>query len=293
MQFNHTVLMSGADYFSDDQPINPLMTQDSEINLEQAKREHESIKTSLQALGVKVHQVAPPVGLQDGVFTANWALVRGDKAVLARLPNARKAEEAYAADVLRSYGKEVIILPDHIEKYSGQGDSLPCGNYLFCGSGYRSDAEAQEFAAKTLGYERIQLRTKPLLDKDNQPVINAYSGLPDSFYYDLDLALSILKFPTATQKGLIAWCPEAFTPESEELLRKFDGVDKIEVDESEATNALVCNLVSNGETVVMNDGAPKFTAAIEAAGLKTVRLRIPELAKGGGSMRCSTLAFND
>lgn len=291
-KFNHTVVMSGVDYFDDSAPINPLMTQSDPIDLHEAAKEHNRIGQALESAGVKVHRVAPPSGSQDGVFTANWALVRGDTAVMARLPNARKAEEAYAATVLESFGKKIVWLPDTIEKFSGQGDALPCGDYLFCGSGYRSDIEAQEFAASTLGYQRVQLKAEPWLDTTGQPVINAYSGFPDSFYYDLDLAVSILKFPSNNDKGLIAWCPAAFTPESQELLRNFNGVDKIEVDESEAVAALCCNLVSTGEVVVMNDGAPNFSTAIEAHGLRVVLLNNPQLAKGGGSMRCTTLSFN-
>lgn len=285
--------MSGVDYFDDSAPINPLMTQQTAINLAEATTEHGRIRTALEAAGVSVHKVDPPAECQDGVFTANWALVRGNKAVMARLPNARRGEEPYAAQVLQGFGKEIIWLPEHIEKFSGQGDALPCGDYLFCGSSYRSDVEAQTFAAETLGYQRIQLQAVPLLDERGQPVINDYSGLPDSFYYDIDLAISILKVPTETKRGLIAWCPAAFTPESQVIMRAFDGVDKIEVDEAEAVSALVCNLVSTGETVIMNDGAPNFTAALEAHGLQTVRLQNPELAKGGGSMRCTTLSFND
>lgn len=284
--------MSGVDHFSDAAAINPLMTQASVIDRSEAAHEHGRIREALEAAGVTVHTVAPPERCQDGVFTANWALVRGDTAVLARLPNARRAEEDYAAQILESFGKTVIRLPKHIEKFSGQGDALPCGNLLFCGSGYRSDPEAQEFASHTLGYERIQLNAEPWRDANGQPVINAVSGFPDSFYYDIDLAISILKFPEDGQKGLIAWCPAAFTPMSQEIMRSIDAVDKIEVSEYEATTALVCNLVSTGETVVMNDGAPNFTAAIEAHGLKTVRLKNPELAKGGGSMRCTTLSFS-
>ena len=189
-KFNHTVVMSGVDYFDDSAPINPLMTQSAPIDLREAATEHKHIGKALEAAGVKVHHIAPPSDSQDGVFTANWALVRGDTAVMARLPNARKAEESYAANVLESFGKKIVWLPDTIEKFSGQGDALPCGDYLFCGSGYRSDIEAQEFAASTLGYQRIQLRTKPWLDSTGKPVINAYSGFPDSFYYDLDLAIN-------------------------------------------------------------------------------------------------------
>lgn len=285
---NSIVLASGTDYFSDDQPINPFMDNTVPIDLDRAKAEHQAIMDALESVGVEVVRVAPPAGCQDGVFTANWALVRGNKAVIARLPNARKGEEAYAKGILESRGISTIMLPEHL-KFSGQGDALPCGDYLFCGSGYRSDEEAQEIAARELGFTRIQLRAKPQLDESGQPVINAYSGLPDSFYYDIDLAISILKFPTETSKGLIAWCPAAFMPESVELLRSFDGVDKIEVSETEAMNALCCNLVSTGTHVVMNAGAPEFTAKLREHGLEPILLSNPELAKGGGSMRCTTL----
>ena len=87
-----------------------------------------------------------------------------------------------------------------------------------------------------------------------QPVINSVSGLPDSFYYDIDIAISIIRFPLTARKALIAWCPEAFTPESQATFRALDEVDKIEVSEVEAREGFACNLVSTGETVIMNDG---------------------------------------
>lgn len=291
-QINTTVLMSGVDYFDDNQAINPFMTQVEPINLAAAQVEHQTIQEALESAGVTVIKVDPPTNCQDGVYTANWALVRGDKAVLASLPNARKAEEAYAAEILARQGKTVIRLPEGL-KFSGQGDALPCGDLLFCGSQYRSDPEAQAFVAEHLGYERIQLQTVPLTVESGQPVINTFSGWPDSFYYDLDLAISILKGPSDGQKGLIAWCPDAFTAESQQLLHQLNTVDKIEVSEVEAREGFACNLVSTGEVVIMNAGGKRLAADIEAQGLKTIRLNNPELSKGGGSIRCTTLTLNN
>lgn len=290
--FNTAVLMSGAEYLDDSEAINPFMTQDSPINHEGAIAEHNKIRDELRKAGVEAIQTPAPANCQDGVYTANWALVRGDTAVLASLPSARKAEETYAATTLQRLGKKIIHLPQGL-RFSGQGDALPCGDYLFCGSTYRTDIAAQEFAANTLGYERIQLQTVPLLDKNGKPVINKYSGWPDSFFYDIDLALSVLKVPSTTERGLIAWCPAAFTPESRAVLRAFDKVDKIEVSEGEAKSAFACNLVSTGKTVIMNKAATQLATAIESRGLKTVLLSNPELGKGGGSIRCTTLTFND
>lgn len=290
MRFNNSVLMSDADHFSTEQPINPYYDE-SPVDLERARQEHNTIHDTLVSIGINVVKVASPSDSQDGVYTANWALVRGNKAVLARLPEARKAEEAYAEKVLTERGIQVIRVPDGL-KFSGQGDALACGNYLFCGSGYRSDVAAQKFAAETLGYERIQLQTTPQLDESGQPVTNQSSGWADSFFYDIDLALAVIKAPSSDEKGLIAYCPEAFMPSSRDLLAHFDEVEKIEVSIDEAKKAFATNLVSTGEVVVMSAHAPQLKAAIERRGLTVITPEITELAKGGGYIRCTTLTLS-
>jgi N-dimethylarginine dimethylaminohydrolase len=287
---NASVLMSDADHFSTDQPINPYYG-DSPVDIGRAVKEHASIYSTLQQAGIHVVKVASPPDSQDGVYTANWALVRGSTAVLARLPNARKAEEAYAENILTHLGLKVVHVPTGL-KFSGQGDALACGNYLFCGSGYRSDEAAQSFAAKALGYERVQLQTIPQFDNTGAPMINQSSGWADSFFYDIDLALAIIKPPIGAKKGLIAYCPEAFTEKSRELLAHFDAVEKIEVSPIEAQEAFATNLVSTGETVIMSAGAPQLRAALESRGLSVVTPEITELAKGGGYIRCTTLTLS-
>lgn len=287
---NRTVLMSDALHFSAEQAINPYY-DDQNVDVAKATAEHDAITRSLSAAGITIAAVPSPIDSQDGVYTANWALVRGNKAVLARLPEVRRAEEAYAKQVLEQLGKTVIEVPKNW-KFSGQGDALACGNLLFCGQGYRSDKKAQKFAAKKLGYKRIQLCTIPELDDDGVPVINAVSGWADSFFYDIDLALSIIKAPEDGKKGLIAYCPEAFTPESRKKLAKLKTVDKIEVSLDEATRAFAQNLISTGETVVMSAHAPRFTAALETRGLKVLTPEVSELAKGGGYIRCTTLTID-
>lgn len=282
--------MSDADNFSTEQPINPYYNHDV-VDLEKAKQEHAKIKELLTQAGIKITTVSSPVDSQDGVYTANWGLVRGDKAIIARLPDARKTEESYAEKALVSLGKQVFHIPDNF-KFSGQGDALACGNYLFCGSGYRSDIEAQKFAAETLGYERIQLQTIPQLDDSGNQIINSSTGWPDSFFYDIDLALAIIKTPTVKQKGLIAYCPEAFTLESRKLLANFDVVDKIEVSISEAKQAFATNLISTGETVVMSAHAPELAKNLTNHGLRILSPEITELSKGGGYIRCVTLTID-
>jgi len=290
MKINQTVLMSDARNFSSEQAINPYYF-DTHADADVAEAEHAAIREAFREAGITVKQVPSPSDSQDGVYTANWALVRGDTAVLARLPNVRKTEEAYARTTLEALGKKVIEAPEGL-RFSGQGDALACGNYLLCGSGYRSDEAAQAFAAKTLGYERVQLQTIPQLDEQGVPVVNPISGWEDSFFYDIDLALSIIRHPSSDTPGLIAYCPEAFTEESVTQLEALENVEKITVSLKEAEEAFACNLVSTGEVVIMGDRAPALKEELEQRGLTVVTPRIRELSKGGGYIRCTSLTID-
>lgn len=275
--------MSGADYFSDQFAINPYMDASVPVDVQQASNEHIGIRAALEAAGCKVIKVDPPEGCQDGVYTANWGLCRGNKVVLSYLPNKRRAEQPYAEKILTDLGMEVV---KPTFRFSGQGDALPCGNLLFVGSQYRTDPAVHEFLADQLDYRVISLQTIPKLDAKGQVVINEVTGWPDSFFYDLDLALAVLS------TELIAWCPEAFVPESQEKIRSLL-LQKIEVSLEEATKGFACNLVSTGETVIMSANAPQLKTAIEAAGFKTITPAVYELGKGGGYIRCTTLTLDN
>lgn len=274
--------MSGAAYF-DVIELNAYSKGVGPIDRNKVMYEFEAIQGALQQAGVGVVPTVAPVDCQDGIFTANWGLCRGNTVVLANLPGPRKHEEPFAERVLAGREMRVIKAP---YRFSGQGDALPCGNYLFAGSNYRTDPRMHDFLAKELGYDVISLETVPELDADGKPVINALSGWPDSFFYDIDLAISVLR------DDLIAWCPHAFTLDSQAKIRALP-MEKIEVSFAEATQGFACNLVSTGEIVVMSAHAPELQANIEAHGLGVITPDITELAKGGGYIRCTTLTLDN
>ncbi|WP_129661160.1 dimethylarginine dimethylaminohydrolase family protein [Rothia halotolerans] len=287
--FNPVVLMSSPEHFRTTDALNPYYSE-AALDRDAAVEEHREIRQTLERVGVEVVSVDPPEESQDGVYTANWALLHGGTAVMARLPHARRAEEEHARQLLEGLGFATLEAPAGT-RFSGQGDALVCGRYALCGQGYRSDAEAQAFACEALGLERVQLRTVPQLDDAGAPVVNGVTGWEDSFYYDIDLALAVVAEPSEGSPGLIAYCPEAFDAPSREALRSLEGVDLIEVDEREAREHFACNLVSTGHDVVMSASAPRLRAALEERGLRTHTPRISELAKGGGYIRCTTLTL--
>lgn len=282
MKINSSVLMSGPTYFAVEE-LNPYSHKNTQPDQTKAAEEFDTIRQALLDAGVTVETFGSPEGCQDGIYTANWGLCRNGTAILSSLPRMRSQEEAYAREALEDQGLSVIPAP---YLFSGQGDALPCGDLIFMGQGYRTDPRMHQVVADELGYQVISLQTVPQLDNSGQPVINTVTQLPNSYFYDLDLALAIIT------PELIAWCPKAFTPESQAVLKELD-IEKIEVSYTEAVEGFACNLVSTGETVVMSNKAPEFKAALEERGLSTVTPDITELAKGGGYIRCTTLTLDN
>lgn len=286
---NRRVLMTDADNFSVKE-LNLYSHEEIQPNREQARLEHAMVKRALECAGIEVVQVPSPEGCQDGIYTANWAFCGPDNtAIVSRLPNVRQGEQDYAREKLRNLGKTILV--PKWQRYSGQGDTLVCGDRLFQGSGYRSDKEMQQFIAnafkfrRTPQYDIIPVKTIPAME-NGVPIINKVSKWPDSRFYDIDLAMGIVDQDT------IAWCPDAFMPESQDRIAALD-VNQIIVDRTEAEEAFACNFVSTGRHVIMGTGAPKLQAAIEKHGLQATTLDIRELIKGGGFIRCITLTLDN
>lgn len=254
------------------------------VSIEKAIAEHAQIQEAFKQAGIDVVKVPAPQDCQDGVYTANWALISGRKAIMSNLPNVREPESPYAEARLRELGFDIVRLPRKFH-FSGQGDALPCGSRLFVGSNYRTSIEAHPLLARETGLEVISLQTIPETDISGNLIMNAVTGWPDSFFYDLDLALAVIS------PELIAWCPQAFTEESQARIRSITDIEKIEVSYAEATEASACNLVSTGETVVMGSRAPELKKALEEKGFSVITVDVTELMKGGGFIRCTSLTL--
>jgi N-dimethylarginine dimethylaminohydrolase len=226
--------------------------------------EHDAIMAAHLAAGRRLEFIAAAPECPDMVFTANAAVIRGDRAILGCPPPERKAEMPYFDEWLNKLGFSVLEPP---YPFSGQGDALACGELLLAGHGQRTDRRMHAVLARHLGYEVVPLCTA------------------GPRWYDLDLAVAVIG-PDA-----LAYCPEALDAPSRRRLEAL-GPDLIEVSGAEAAR-FALNLISDGTTVTMTSGAPRLASALRRRGLFVVELPTTELSKGGGGVRCTALTLDN
>ncbi len=261
---NSELLVSDTAHFRVDYEINPYMHTEVQPRPEAAAAEHQAIVAAHLAAGRKVEYLPSAPDCPDMVFTANAALVRGDRAVLGCPPPERRAEIPHFSEWLTGRGIEVVEAP---YSFSGQGDALAFGPLLLVGHGQRTDERMLPVLARELRQEVVPLRTV------------------SARWYDLDLAVGVIS------DGTLAYCPEALDAHSRDTLRGL-GADLIEVSAEEA-GLFALNLVSDGTTVTMTRGVPRLAGELRDRGLEVVELATTELAKGGGGIRCTALTLDN
>lgn len=282
-QLNHRILVSDA-RFLEPKGINAHEHTGDQPDLDASIAEHQAAIAAYRQAGLQVEQVPSPADCQDGVFTANWGLTWNGRVLLSRLPNLRQGEEPYAETVLSKLGfetRQASVL------FSGQGDALIFGgNRVLIGDGYRSNAAVASEIRDWLGLEPIVVRAKPKRRFGFGPAVhNKVTGLWDSYYYDLDLAVGVVT------PDLLAVCFEALTRQGKAAIRSLKDVEIIPVSLHEAKVGLACNLVNANGTIVISNRAPRLIANLRARGLQVVALPNHQLCKSGGGFRCISLSL--
>lgn len=265
VMYNRDLLMCRPTYFRIAYQINPYMDPSQQPDPRALKDEYKFIVSARVAASRTVRFLDADPDQPDMTYTANQALIRSKKAVLGNLPPERADEVGFLQPWLEAHGYEVIRCP---YRFSGQGDCLPTGTgAVIKGREWRSDPRSDDFIREALGYEIIPIHT-----------------ISDA-WYDNDLVFGIIK------PGLIAVAWDVLDEDSIRTLRARDDLEFIDVSLAEAKN-FVCNLVSDGETVVMPEGGPELAAELEDRGLTVVQTPIDQLKLGGGAVRCTTLALD-
>ena len=279
---NQRVLVSDATYL-EPKGINAFEDPNDQPDHKAAVIEHERCVEAFKQAGIKVEQVTSPKDCQDGIFTANWGLTWNGRALLSRLPNLRQAEEPAADAALKNLGfktKRASVL------FSGQGDAMIIGgNRVLIGNGYRTNPAVAKDIKEWLGLEPIVVRARPKRHWFGPRVRNKITGLWDSYFYDLDLAVAVVR------PDLIGVCFDALTHEGVAAVKSLKDIEIIPVSLHEARDCLATNSVSNGETMIMVDNAPNFAAELGKRGFDLIRLPNHEIKKSGGGFRCISLAL--
>jgi len=256
------VLMCPPTYFGIEYEINPWMHLEVPVDRAEASRQWKALCATYRDLGVEVLFADPLSGLPDMVFTANAAVVHGDRVVLSRFRHSqRQGEEPSWARLFESWGYEVsdaIGIP-----FEGAGDALFVGDTLFCGYGFRTDPRAIPAAGRALGVETVPLE------------------LVDPRFYHLDTCFC----PLDSRTVLLA--PNGVSAESADRIRRL--VERvIEVPEQVATG-FACNALAVGSTVVSSTALEALRSPLAEAGFRVAGLPMSEFMKAGGGVRCLSL----
>src|ERR1700761_1506523 len=253
--------MTPPAFFAVEYAINPWMDVTTPVDVRVAWAQWKALHQTYLRLGHRVDLVEPAPGLPDMVYAANGGLIAHDIAIVARFRFAERVGESRAyAEWMSSLGYRPVSTR-HVNE--GQGDLLKVGEMVLAGYGFRTDRRAHDEISAALGMRVVSLE------------------LVDPRFYHLDTALAVLDDHT------IAYYPPAFSPSAQRQLQALFP-DAITVTSADAY-ALGLNVVSDGLHVVLPSAATGFAAQLRHAGFDPVGVDLPELLKGGGSVKCCTL----
>lgn len=260
------MLMCAPAYYGIDYEINPWMNRFRPADRLRAERQWRDLVAILQDCGAQVEQLRPVPGLPDLVFTANAALICGQKGVMSNFRfRERQREVAHTVEWFAESGFDIELLPADLT-FEGAGDALFCGDTLFAGYQIRSHAAGHQWIGDILGCRVI-------------PVT-----LIDENYYHLDTCFCPLA------PGIAVWYPDAFDEYGQAVLTEHIN-ELIAVDATEARR-FACNAVVIGSNVVTNSGCPNLQDRLRAHGFCHIETPLDEFMKSGGSAKCLTLRLD-
>ncbi|VDP09028.1 unnamed protein product [Heligmosomoides polygyrus] len=206
----------------------------------------------------------------DMVFSANAAVVKGNRAYLANFSHPeRKGERYFFEQWFSKNGYECV--GDRDIAFEGAGDALwgGAGNRtLFTGVGPRTDVRA------------LKDLTEKLNDGSSWKALGC--RLVDPRFYHIDTAFCPLN------EELAIYYPYAFDHLSAHNMH--NETELLPVSDKEARN-FACNAVVIGKNVVMHHGNDEIAGKLERLGFSVKFVDMSEFIKSGGSAKCCTLAI--
>jgi N-dimethylarginine dimethylaminohydrolase len=260
------ILMCPPEHYGIEYEINPWMNRQVASDPAESRRQWDALHDTLIDLGVIVERLDPVPGLPDLVFTANAGLVFHDRFVSSRFRyGVRQGETPLFDRWADEDGFRVVTLPPGFH-FEGAGDALFCGEFLFAGYRFRSDARSHQWIGAQLGVEVLPME------------------LVDPRFYHLDTCFCPLT------EGEAIYYPGAFDDYGRSVLRH--RIPRlIEVSAEEAVS-FSCNAVVVGRNVILNEGAPKLARSLQDSGYTPRPLLLTEFIKAGGSAKYLTLRLD-
>ena len=257
-------LLCRPTYFDVTYEINAWMHVGDGPNKSVAKHQWQVLHHTLLRNGAWIDYVEPQPDVPDMVFTANAGLVRGKKVVLARFKHPeRQKEEKFFRAWFEENGFTVLYPSD---LYEGEGDSLFAGTKLFCGYGFRSNANVYEEVAGYVTASKVIL-----------------CEMIDPRFYHLDTCFAPLNATTAV------FYPGAFTTES---IRKMEQeIELIPIKEADAKK-FACNMVVLGKEIVLPAGCDDTVEQLHGRGYRCFPVLLDQYLKSGGAAKCLTLKID-
>jgi N-dimethylarginine dimethylaminohydrolase len=258
--------MCPPDFYGIEYEINPWMNRQVGSDPARSRAQWWALHDTLVDLGVTLELLEPVRGLPDLVFTANAGLVYHNTFISSRFRyGVRQGETPHFDHWASAHGFDVVTLPPG-HHFEGAGDALFCGEALFAGYRFRSDARSHIWVGQHLDVEVLPVE------------------LVDPRFYHLDTCFCPLSADTAI------YYPGAFDAYGRSVLE--DRIPHLIAVSGDEAVSFSCNAVVVGRTVILNEGAPKLAQNLLRVGYQVRPLRLTEFIKAGGSAKCLTLRLD-
>jgi dimethylargininase len=250
--YTHALVRPPGDSFAQ-----AISSTRAKIDPARARRQHAAYCDVLRAAGFQVEALPVSEALPDSCFMQDPALVVAGQAVVCRMgATSRAGEPALVAEWLRArFPTTAIAAPGTLEG----GDILLLPDRLLVGESARTNAAGIRQLAAQLAPAGVKV-----------------SGTPVTKYLHLLTAVTYVGHNT-----LLALADYASHPE-------FSGYEVIVVPPEEAHAA---DALGTGDHVILPEGHPKTTAALQARGFKVLATPMSEFGAADGGITCLALVW--
>ena len=257
-------LMCRPTFYGIQYEINPWMNIRKPILPTLAEKQWaELYHTLTDVLKAEVKLIEPKEGLPDMVFTANAGLVFDNKIILSNFRyKQRQGEARFFEAWFKDAGYQLFKLPSDVA-FEGAGDALFCGENLFAGYIFRSEARCHSLLSDIVGKRVLSLE------------------LTDPRFYHLDTCFCPLEENSAV------YYPGAFDRYANQVIENYLS-DPIAVPKEEALK-FACNAVAMGKSIILGSHCPQLREALSQRDYQVIELDLAEFMKSGGSAKCLTL----